>query len=102
MGTVPIYITEGFIMYRAEANKPARAELNCIFTIRNKTRAITAEEIVLTMVPANPVRNRKSFITNGNSIIWVNGSQTVPSCARPGIIESKIILAITRCDIASP
>jgi hypothetical protein len=52
MGTIPIYITDGFIRYNTEASSPAGLELNWIFTIRNINTFVTPVDIELTKVPA--------------------------------------------------
>ena len=60
-------MTDGLMRKRQEDRIPANAESNCIFVILNNTTAVTAVDIVLTMVPAIPLWNRNSLVTNGKS-----------------------------------
>src|SRR5579872_900132 len=55
-----------------------------------------------TIEPASPVRQRKSEYTKGMRKICGNGNQIPPSWAKPGVRLSTTLLAMFKCDSASP
>ncbi len=55
IGTIPIYMTDGFNINRTEQSMPNLVELNWAEAMRNNNRAVIAVDIELTIVPARPV-----------------------------------------------
>lgn len=55
----------------------------------------------LTVVPANPLLNKRSIREDGSKIKCGSGSHTVPICSHPGLEFSNSCRALTRWETES-